>query len=74
MANAKSRHGAGGGKNGGRNGGNGGASNGPRKKAVVMKRTRVPAGKLAYLKSVAAQASAQASPGAGTVAGGGGKK
>lgn len=74
MAKAKARYGKGGAKNGGKNGGNGGAQKAPNSGGIVAKRTRVPAGKLAYIKSVAAQASAQASPGTGTVAGGGGKK
>lgn len=70
MAKAKARYGKGGAKNGGKNGGNGGAQKAPNSGGIVAKRTRVPAGKLAYIKSVAAQAST----GTGTVVGGGGGK
>jgi hypothetical protein len=67
MAKAKSRYGKGGAKNGGKGGGDGGAA----RNSSGAKRSRTgAAAKSAYIKSM----TPQASPGTGTVAGGGGKK
>jgi len=67
MAKAKARYGKGGAKNGGKNGGNGGAA----RNSPSAQRSRTgAAAKAAYIKSM----KPQASPGTGTVVGGGGKK